>query len=67
MPQIVMVNKVDIDAEKFLSNCTDEELKEIWLLLQSERYWRKIENLNEKKAHQKQFTFDEEVDFLVTT
>ena len=42
MPAITKVFQVDITPERFLDACSDEELKEIDLLIQSERFQNRI-------------------------
>ena len=42
MPEITKVFQVDITPERFLDACSDEELKEIDLLIQSERFQNRI-------------------------
>lgn len=42
MPEITKVFQVDITPERFLDACSDNELKEINLLIQSERFQQRI-------------------------
>ena len=42
MPTHIKVITIDISPERFLENCSDGELKEIDLLIQSERYQSRI-------------------------
>ena len=42
MPEITKVFQVDITPERFLDACSDNELKEINLLIQSERFQNRI-------------------------
>lgn len=42
MPEIIKVMYVDITPERFLDACSDEELKEIDLLIQSTRFQNRI-------------------------
>jgi hypothetical protein len=42
MPSITKVFQVDITPERFLDSCSDEELKEIDLLIQTERFQNRI-------------------------
>ena len=42
MPEIIKVMYVDITPERFLDACSDEELKEIDLLIQTERFQNRI-------------------------
>lgn len=42
MPSITKVFQVDITPERFLDACSDEELKEIDLLIQTERFQNRI-------------------------
>ena len=42
MPEITKVFQVDITPERFLDACSDNELKEIDLLIQSERFQQRI-------------------------
>ena len=42
MPEITKVFQVDITPERFLDACSDNELKEIDLLIQSERFQNRI-------------------------
>lgn len=42
MPEVIKVMYVDITPERFLDACSDEELKEIDLLIQSERFQNRI-------------------------
>lgn len=42
MPEITKVFQVDITPERFLDACSDEELKEIDLLIQTERFQNRI-------------------------
>jgi hypothetical protein len=42
MPEITKVFQVDITPERFLDACSDDELKEIDLLIQSERFQNRI-------------------------
>lgn len=44
MPTITKVLNVTITPEQFLENCSDNEIKELDLLLQSPRYQSKICN-----------------------
>lgn len=44
MPTITKVLSVTITPEQFLENCSDNEIKELDLLLQSPRYQSKICN-----------------------
>jgi len=46
MPTLTKVLTVTVTPEQFLENCSDNELKELDLLLQSPRYASRI---NEKK------------------
>ena len=43
MPKHTQVINIDITVERFLENCTDDELKELDMLIQSERYQRRIQ------------------------
>ena len=38
MPKITQLNEIDISPEKYLSNCSDIELQELDLLLQTAYY-----------------------------
>lgn len=42
MPKIRQVNEIDITPEKFLRGCTDDELKETLLLLNTKQYASRI-------------------------
>lgn len=42
MPEIAKVLHIEITPEQFLDNCSDNELKEIDLLIQSPRYLNRI-------------------------
>ena len=42
MPEIAKVLHIEITPEQFLDNCSDNELKEIDLLIQSPRYLSRI-------------------------
>lgn len=42
MPKINQILTIDITPEKFLSNCSQSELQEIDLLIQSEFYLKRI-------------------------
>ncbi len=42
MPKHTQVITIEITPERFLENCSDDELKEIDLLIQSERYQSRI-------------------------
>lgn len=42
MPEITKVFQVDITPERFLDACSDDELKEIDLLIQTERFQNRI-------------------------
>lgn len=42
MPEITKIVKLEITPERFLENCSDNELREIDLLIQSERYQMRI-------------------------
>jgi len=42
MPEITKVFQVDITPERFLDACSDNELKEIDLLIQTERFQQRI-------------------------
>lgn len=42
MPKHTQVITIDITPERFLENCSDDELKELDLLLQSDRYQLRI-------------------------
>ncbi len=42
MPEITKIFQVDITPERFLDACSDDELKEINLLIQSERFQQRI-------------------------
>ncbi len=42
MPSITKIFQVDITPERFLDACSDEELKEIDLLIQTERFQNRI-------------------------
>ena len=42
MPEITKVFQVEITPERFLDACSDEELKEIDLLIQTERFQNRI-------------------------
>ena len=46
MPTLTKVSTVTVTPEQFLENCSDLELKELDLLIQSPRYANRI---NEKK------------------
>lgn len=43
MPKITQVYSIDITPEKFLENCSDLELMEIDMLIQSKRFQERIE------------------------
>ena len=42
MPQVTKVMHIEITPEQFLDNCSDNELKEIDLLIQSQRFQNRI-------------------------
>lgn len=42
MPELTKVFKLEVTPERFLEACSDNELKELDLLLSSERYQRRI-------------------------
>ncbi len=42
MPKIAKVLHIEITPEQFLDNCSDNELKEIDLLIQSPRFQNRI-------------------------
>ena len=42
MPKHTQVITIEITPERFLENCSDDELKELDLLIQSERYQSRI-------------------------
>lgn len=42
MPQVTKVMQIEITPEQFLDNCSDIELKEIDLLIQSQRFQNRI-------------------------
>lgn len=44
MPNIQKILSLDITVEQFLNNCSAVELKELDMLIQSERYQRLINN-----------------------
>lgn len=44
MPKITKVLTVEVTPEQFLENCSDNEIKELDLLLQSPRYQQRICN-----------------------
>lgn len=56
MPEIAKVLHIEITPEQFLDNCSDNELKEIDLLIQSPRYQNRMNGIkikgfkNEPKA-----------------
>lgn len=50
MPEISKVLKLKITPEQFLDSCSEDELKEIDLLIQSPRYVNKMRCQNSKKA-----------------
>lgn len=56
MPEITKVFQVDITPERFLDACSDNELKEINLLIQSERFQQRIREkqigFNSQKANE---------------
>ena len=52
MPKIVKVLSIDITPEKFLSNCTPEELMEVELLICSPRFRVPVWNHNQKQTKQ---------------
>lgn len=43
MPKHTQVFTIEITVERFLENCSDDELKEIDLLIQSPRYQNRIQ------------------------
>ena len=47
MPTLTKVLTVTVTPEQFLENCSDLELKELDLLIQSSRYSNRINNKNE--------------------
>jgi len=49
MPQITKVFTLEISPERFLESCSDNELKELDLLLASERYQRRIREPEKKE------------------
>ena len=51
MPEISRVLKLKITPEQFLDSCSEDELKEIDLLIQSPRYVNKMRCKNSKKAN----------------
>ena len=42
IPEITKVFTIEISPERFLENCSDNELKEVDLLIQSERFQKRI-------------------------
>lgn len=42
MPKHTKVNTIEITPERFLENCSDDELKELDLLIQSDIYQSRI-------------------------
>ena len=42
MPQLTKVLTIEVTPEQFLDNCSDNELKELDLLIQSPRYQNRI-------------------------
>jgi hypothetical protein len=51
MPEITRVLKLKITPEQFLDSCSEDELKEIDLLIQSPRYVNKMRCKNSKKGN----------------
>jgi hypothetical protein len=49
MPKLTQVFNIDITPERFLENCSDIELKELDLLIQSERYQSRLREPEPKK------------------
>lgn len=49
MPEITKVYTIEISPERFLENCSDNELREIDLLIQSERYQSRIREPKKKQ------------------
>lgn len=49
MPEITKVFTLKISPERFLENCSNNELKELDLLLASERYQRRIREPQKKE------------------
>lgn len=48
MPKHTQVITIEITPERFLENCSDDELKELDLLIQSERYQSRIREPKKK-------------------
>ena len=44
MPKHTQVINIEITPERFLESCSDDELKEVDLLIQSERYQMRIKS-----------------------
>jgi len=49
MPEVLKLLKVNITPEQFLDSCSEDELKEIDLLIQSPRYVNKMRCYSVKK------------------
>jgi len=49
MPEVLKLLKVNITPEQFLDSCSEDELKEIDLLIQSPRYVNKMRCHSVKK------------------
>ncbi len=49
MPEITKVFTIQVTPERFLEACSDNELKELDLLLASERYQRRIREPQKKE------------------